>query len=120
MDLLQQMPVAAGDTIFVPAGTIHAIGGGILLYEIQQKSDLTYRVYDYGRKDAKTGQPRELHVRKALDVLDFGPPQRGRLAPLALAPGREVLVACPFFALERWQVCGTARRCAPTPARSRC
>mgnify|MGYP001032055372 CR=1 FL=1 len=103
LDLLQHIPAAAGDTVYVPAGTVHAIGGGILLYEIQQKSDITYRLYDYGRKDARTGRPRELHVAKSLDVLDFTPPGRGRLAPLALAPGRDLLVACPFFALERWQ-----------------
>lgn len=103
LDLLQQIPAAAGDTLYVPAGTVHAIGGGILLYEIQQKSDLTYRLYDYGRKDARTGQPRELHVAKALDVLDYAPPGRGRLAPQPLAAGRDLLLACPFFALERWQ-----------------
>jgi mannose-6-phosphate isomerase len=102
LDLLQHIPAAAGDTVYVPAGTVHAIGRGILLYEIQQKSDITYRLYDYGRKNATTGQPRELHIAKSLDVLDFTPPDRGLLAPLALGPGRDVLVACPLFALERW------------------
>lgn len=102
LDLLQHIPAAAGDTVYVPSGTVHAIGRGILLYEIQQKSDITYRLYDYGRKDATTGRPRELHIAKSLDVLDVTPPGRGRLAPLALVPGRDLLVACPFFALERW------------------
>jgi len=103
LDLLQHIPAAAGDTVYVPAGTVHAIGEGILLYEIQQKSDITYRLYDYGRKDARTGRPRELHVARSLDVLDFMPPDRGLLAPLVLGPGRDLLVACQYFALERWQ-----------------
>lgn len=103
--LMQRVPVAPGDVIFVPAGTLHAINAGIMLFEIQQKSDLTYRVYDYGRRDAKTGQPRELHLEKALDVSDFGPAPHGAIAPLPLAAdgARDLLVACPYFALERWQ-----------------
>ncbi|MFO7170607.1 MAG: class I mannose-6-phosphate isomerase [Chloroflexota bacterium] len=100
--LMRRLPVSAGDTVFVPAGTVHAINAGIVLFEIQQKSDLTYRVYDYGRRDARTGQPRELHVDKALDVMDLEPAPRGTVPPLPLQQGRELLVACPFFALERW------------------
>jgi mannose-6-phosphate isomerase len=100
--LMRRLPVRAGDTVFVPAGTVHAINAGIVLFEIQQKSDLTYRVYDYGRRDAKTGQPRELHVEKSLDVTAYAPAPRGTVAPLPLAEGRDLLVACPLFALERW------------------
>jgi mannose-6-phosphate isomerase len=107
-DLLRRVPVAAGDAVFVPAGTLHAINAGIMLFEIQQKSDLTYRVYDYGRRDAKTGQPRPLHLDKALDVGDFAPAPYGIVPPLGLAPGRDLLVACPYFALERWQIAGSA------------
>jgi mannose-6-phosphate isomerase len=105
-ELTQRVPVAAGDVIFVPAGTLHAINAGIVLFEIQQKSDLTYRVYDYGRRDAKTGQPRELHLEKALDVSDFGPAPHGKISPLALEGSgpRDLLVACPYFALERWSL----------------
>jgi len=105
-ELMQRLPVAPGDVIFVPAGTLHAINAGIVLFEIQQKSDLTYRVYDYGRRDAKTGQPRELHLEKALDVSDFGPAPAGKIAPLPLEPDgrRDLLVACPSFALERWRL----------------
>lgn len=66
-ELLNFYPVKAGDCYFIPAGTIHAIGKGCLIYEIQQNSNITYRVYDYGRKD-KNGNPRELHVDKALQV----------------------------------------------------
>ncbi len=102
--LMAHLPVAPGDVIFVPAGTLHAINAGIMLFEIQQKSDLTYRVYDYGRCDPKTGQPRELHLEKALDVSVFAPAPRGVIRPLPLAPDRDLLVACPSFALERWRV----------------
>jgi mannose-6-phosphate isomerase len=99
--LLHRLPVAPGDTVFVPAGTLHAINAGIVLFEIQQKSDLTYRVYDYGRIDATTGQPRALHIDKALDVTDYAPALRGVVPPLSLAEGRDLLVACASFALER-------------------
>lgn len=104
--LLHQLPVQAGDTVFVPAGTLHAINAGIVLFEIQQKSDLTYRVYDYNRRDAATGRLRELHLDKALDVSTFAPAPRGVLAPLPLAAGRDLLVACAEFALERRQIAG--------------
>ncbi len=100
--LMGQIPVAAGDVVFVPAGTLHAINAGIVLFEIQQKSDLTYRVYDYGRLDAKTGLPRELHLAKSLDVGVLAPAPGGKVAPLTLSPGRDLLVACAYFALERW------------------
>jgi mannose-6-phosphate isomerase len=99
--LMGSLPVQVGDVIFVPAGTLHAINAGIVLFEIQQKSELTYRVYDYGRLDAKTGQPRELHLERALDVSRFAPEPGGKIVPLALSPDRDLLIACPFFALER-------------------
>ena len=67
-DLLSFKRVKSGDVFFIPAGTIHAIGGGVLIYEIQQNSTLTYRLYDYMRRD-KDGNLRELHVEKALKVL---------------------------------------------------
>lgn len=69
-EILNFEEVAAGDVFFIPAGRIHAIGKGILLAEIQQTSDVTYRVYDYDRKDDK-GNTRELHTELALDALDF-------------------------------------------------
>ncbi len=70
MELLNFYPVKAGDCYFIPSGTLHAIGAGCLICEIQQNSNLTYRVYDYGRKD-KNGKERELHVEKALLVTDL-------------------------------------------------
>jgi len=113
-DLLHRIPVSPGDVIFVPAGTVHAINAGIMLFEIQQKSDLTYRVYDYNRRDAKTGQLRELHLEKALDVSDFGPARYGKAPTLNLGPGHDVLVACPYFALERLKL-DTERRMQTDP-----
>jgi mannose-6-phosphate isomerase len=101
MRLLRRIPVHPGDTIFVPAGTVHAINAGIMLFEIQQKSDLTYRVYDYDRRDAR-GNPRELHLDRALDVINYGAPPPGLVQPTPLGTGRELLVACPYFAMERW------------------
>lgn len=87
-------PVRAGDIFFVPAGTVHAIGAGVLLYEVQQASDVTYRLYDWGR-------PRELHLERGLEAAD--PASRARrVEPLRLDAWREVLVACRHFLLERW------------------
>lgn len=69
IELLNAVSVTAGETYFVPSGTLHAIGAGITLLEIQQNSTLTYRVYDYGR--LVDGKPRELHLQKALDVANL-------------------------------------------------
>jgi mannose-6-phosphate isomerase len=99
-ELMNYLPVQAGDVVFVPAGTLHAINEGIVLFEIQQKSDLTYRVYDYNRR-GPDGKLRELHLAKELDVIRYEPPAQEKIPPLNLGPGRDLLVACPFFALER-------------------
>lgn len=69
-ELLNFIPVEDGATYFIPSGTVHAIGGGVTLIEIQQNSTLTYRLYDYGRL-GKDGKPRELHVDKAMKVINF-------------------------------------------------
>lgn len=69
-DLLNFVPVKKGDIIFIPSGTVHAILDGLLLAEIQQNSDITYRLYDWNRVD-KDGKKRELHIDKALDVIDY-------------------------------------------------
>jgi mannose-6-phosphate isomerase len=104
-DLLVRYSVAAGNTYFVPAGTQHAIGPGVIVCEVQEYSDLTYRVYDYGRVDA-AGKPRELHIEKAMQVTNFTGTQGGKVSPLALhSPdaGKYLLAACDFFATERWE-----------------
>ena len=93
-------PVDAGDVFFVPAGTVHAIGAGVLLYEVQQASDVTYRLYDWGR-------PRELHLVEGLAAAD--PTSRARrVSPVRRSDAREILVACSHFALERWRIEGTS------------
>ena len=68
--LLRRVQVKAGETYYIPAGMVHAIGAGIVLYEIQQSSDVTYRFYDWERTD-KNGNKRELHIQKAIDVTDL-------------------------------------------------
>ena len=95
--LLRKVRVRPGDVCSIPAGTVHAIGAGILLYEIQQSSDVTYRFYDWDRTDAQ-GNRRELHLEKALDVtrLDFAPEPKhwdGR-------PGVTRMLEEPFFSLD--------------------
>ena len=72
LDVLKAVPVHKGDVFFIKAGTIHAIGAGILICEIQQNSNSTYRVYDFGRV-GKDGKPRELHIQKAIDVSNLTP-----------------------------------------------
>ena len=98
--LLNEIPVTAGDVIFVPAGTVHAIGSGVLLYELQEYSDITYRMYDYGRLTSG-GVPRELHVSKSLEVSRYGVSPRIKVQPVLLAEenGYEdwCLTACRYF-----------------------
>lgn len=94
---LHRMPVAQGDVIFVPAGAIHALGPGLLVAEIQQNSDTTYRIFDWGR-------PRPLHIDKAMDVLDFALVAPGALRPEPLAGHpvpAELIGLCPYFRTER-------------------
>jgi mannose-6-phosphate isomerase len=104
-DLFIHWRVQPGDSFFVPAGTPHTIGPGMVLCEVQEYSDLTYRVYDYGRLDAH-GKPRELHIQKALNVIQFGWPRGGKTSQIRL-PGRglhrSLLAACRYFATERWK-----------------
>ena len=69
-ELLNRCPVKKGDYFFVPAGTVHALQKGVTVIEVQQSSDITYRLYDYGRKD-KSGKARKLHIREALDVMNL-------------------------------------------------
>jgi len=107
-ECLERVPVHAGDTIFIPAGTVHTIGPGLVLCEIQQYSDLTYRVFDYNRRDAQ-GQSRPLHIEKALEVIRFGKQSGGRIEPVRAVRGsitETYLAACPYFAAEKWDFHG--------------
>jgi mannose-6-phosphate isomerase len=106
-DVLAVRPVKVGDFIWVPAGTVHAVGPGIVLAEVQQTSDLTYRVYDWNRVDER-GKPRELHARQAMEAIHFTderPPAGGR-ARTANETGLVIdhLVDCPAFSLSRIQL----------------
>jgi len=101
----ERFPVSPGDTFYVPSGTPHTIGAGMILCEVQQNSDLTYRLYDFLRVDAH-GNPRELHVEKGMAVIDFEHRKGGKVAPVALPSAngekKSLLLACPYFATERW------------------
>src|ERR1700733_34866 len=104
-DCLERVPVRSGDAIFVPAGTAHTIGPGLVLCEIQQHSDLTYRVYDYNRRDAE-GRTRPLHIEKALAVMRFGKQEGGKIKPVRIERAglkRTYLAACRYFATEKWE-----------------
>ena len=96
--LVEWRPVKAGDFFFSPAGTIHAIGGGLALIEVQQNIDLTYRLYDYGR-------PRELHLDDAVAVANPGPWRAPPPVPDP-GPGRRALAQPASFTLERWRLSG--------------
>lgn len=106
---LNWVPAKRGDVFFIPAGTVHAIGAGLLIAEVQQSSNLTYRVYDYGRVGAD-GKPRALHVRKALDVALREPPAYpvGPTESAKEVPGGKVqpLIRCDRFDVSCLTVCG--------------
>ncbi len=106
-DLLRFFPVAAGDAFIIPAGTVHATGAGIVLYEIQQPSDLTYRFYDWERRD-RDGNRRTLHLKQALDVAVLDgekSPEAPRQLPADGGGSREGLVSCVYFSTERYTGC---------------
>jgi len=96
MDILNFEEVNAGDVAFMPAGRVHAIGKGILLAEIQQTSDVTYRIYDYDRKDAQ-GNLRDLHTNLALDAIDFTVPESYKTSYKNKLNERVELVKCNYF-----------------------
>ena len=107
-ECLNYLEVKAGDAFFLPAGSVHALGAGIVLVEIQENSDLTYRVYDWGRVGAD-GKPRELHLEKALQAANFESPVSRRACGVTLTEGdnrRTVLTACRYFATEVLEVGG--------------
>lgn len=104
LEVVQKVPVKKGDVFFIPSGTLHAIGPGILLAEVQQSSNVTYRIYDYGRLDTD-GKPRQLHVEEAVDVTKLIPITESSPIPLPLScPQDELLASCPYFAVIRQQI----------------
>lgn len=104
---LQYITVHKGDVFLIPPGTVHAIGAGILLAEIQESSNLTYRLYDYNRI-GKDGKKRELHIQKALDVINLksSAAPRQPIRKLEYKPGyaSELLGRCKYFEVERIQI----------------
>lgn len=112
-DVLRRVSVDAGSSVYMRAGTVHAIGTGIVLAEIQQNSDITYRIHDWNRKQPD-GTPRELHLDKAMKVLD--PSSRPRVLREGLTlhsdstVQRGVLAACGYFAAERIEIDGVYHR----------
>ena len=105
--MLRSVPLQIGQAIFVPGGRVHAIGEGALLLEVQQNSNTTYRVYDWGRV-GKDGTPRPLHIRQALDVIRWDDAPEGAVEPHLIeergANRLYELVQNPFFHLTRWDL----------------
>lgn len=108
-DILNRVDVKAGDAFYIPAGTLHAIGEGIVIFETQQASDLTYRIFDWNRT-GPDGKPRQLHVEKAADVLDYNKYTAPPIEPLTYAYEgfqRTALIADTHFLVERVQATET-------------
>jgi mannose-6-phosphate isomerase len=104
IDCLHSFKPQAGDCVFLPAGTVHAVGGGVLLAEIQQTSDVTFRLYDWNRRDAQ-GKSRPLHIEESLASIhwDQGPVQPLRIPDFrkdSHVARRQSLVRCPYFDLD--------------------
>jgi mannose-6-phosphate isomerase len=113
-DLIHRIPTRAGEAFFIPSGRIHAIGAGNVIFEVQQNSDTTYRVFDWNRLGLD-GKPRALHLDESLASINFDDPEPG-----VVEPKGEFLVECPHFKVERWamkegdapRTCGTERHFA--------
>lgn len=115
-DLFTRVPVKKGDFYYVPSGTIHAIGKGIMILETQQSSDTTYRVYDYDRKDDQ-GNPRELHIQQSIDVTTV-PARKPELQIKEVKQGASSVVTyleTDFFSVYEWQVRGELKLEATGP-----
>ena len=112
LEVTNNVPVHKGDVFFIESGTLHAIGKGILIAEIQQNSNTTYRIYDYGRV-GKDGKPRELHVEKAKEVTNLVPPKyppTAQGAPTAIEGGKETLLrSCEYFNVNKLELDGTTK-----------
>jgi mannose-6-phosphate isomerase len=113
VDLLQEWPVETGDFVFVPPGTVHSIGAGITLVEIQESSDTTYRLYDWGRV-GPGGRPRETHLEQALESIDYRGTPSGPVQPRwrETSQGMRVaeLVDCAAFVVSLLEINGRAER----------
>jgi len=99
-DLIHHIPSRAGDAFFIPSGRIHAIGAGNVIFEVQQNSDTTYRVFDWNRLGLD-GKPRALHITESLESINFDDPEPG-----VAQPDGETIVSCEHFRVERWEIDG--------------
>lgn len=106
MDVVAHHKSHPGDVFFLPAGRIHSIGAGNLLVEVQETSDITYRIYDFGRIDAKTGKPRQLHVDEAKDAIDYTIYPSYVTEPGVDLDGTSELVHCSHFDVYRLTIDG--------------
>jgi len=106
-ECLNYIEVKSGDVYFIPAGLVHAIGAGILIAEVQQNSDTTYRFYDYNRTDAD-GNPRELHIEKALDVC-IKTKTEYKNPKVKIHDCSEILSVCEYFKVEKLNITGNVR-----------
>ncbi len=105
-DCFHRVPVSAGDTMFLPSGRVHAIGAGLVIFEIQQNSDTTYRVFDWNRTGLD-GKPRELHIAQSLASIDFNDFEPKRVETQFVADGnvqKRSLVNDPLFNVETWKL----------------
>ena len=104
VDHLVNIVPKSGEGVFIPAGTVHTLGGGVVVFEIQQNSDVTFRLYDWNHVDAKTGKPRPLQVDQALASIDFANCKGGLVTPFVVTTTlveRERLFDCEHFQLWR-------------------
>lgn len=99
-EILNEIQVRPGDAFFIPPGTVHAICGGLVILEIQQNSDATYRLYDWGRM-GDDGKPRQLHIKKAADVVELSKSAPKAAVPPVLENGDQVLASCEFFRVHK-------------------
>ena len=90
-----------GDGLFIEAGTVHALGGGVVVFETQQNSDVTFRLFDWNRVDEKTGQSRELHIEQAIQSTNFDAVAVKPSEPKPLTDAREEMFSCEFFKVDR-------------------
>jgi len=109
-DILNIEKVKKGDTFYIPTGRVHAIGAGVMLAEIQQTSDVTYRIYDYDRVDSKTGEKRELHTEMALDAIDFKLHDNYKTDYKTQVNSSNKLVHSPYFKTNIINLSGTIEK----------
>ena len=108
--LLNKEKVSKGDTYYIPTGRVHAIGAGVLLAEIQQTSNITYRIYDYDRVDKLTGTKRELHTELALDAIDYNSENNYKTVYESKVNQSSKLVHAPYFKTNIVEVSGTIEK----------